>query len=180
MPDEGAVAVAEAPVAEPAAQPSTEILPGESTQATEKPEPEKTDGRKQPDALRKRIADLRRQADSVADPAEKQRLIEDAKALNDGMGKMRAYEQHFPTVKEARETKALVESLGGREGLTSLQNVQARAAEIDRALETGDLPSWPGCGKRLRKAWPSSLRRFSRVWSRPTRRSTPKPSSLMR
>jgi hypothetical protein len=137
MPDDGAVAVAEAPVAEVSSVESAEV---ESTQSTETQtqETDRQDGRKQPDALRKRIAEIRRQADSITDPAEKQRLLDDAKELNNRVGKVAAYEQHFATVREARETKALIDSLGGREGLTNLQSVHAKAAEIDKALETGD------------------------------------------
>lgn len=138
--EDGAVAVAEAPVVDAASTPDASTVDTESTGHvdTEQQQDDKTDGRKQPDALRKRIADLRRQADSIADPAEKQRLLDDAKRLNDGIGKVRAYETVYPTVREAKEAKTLIDSLGGREGLTNLQGVYARVQEIDHAFEVGD------------------------------------------
>src|SRR6185312_15272090 len=139
MADEGAVAVAEAPAVETQDTSFVDAPAVEAAKETDpKPEAEKTDGRRQPDALRKRIADLRRQADAVADPAEKQRLLEDAKELNNRVGKVAAYEQQFPTLREAREVKALVESFGGREGLTQVQQTLSEVQQIDRALEVGD------------------------------------------
>ena len=137
MADEGAVAVAEAPVESVS---SPEIEGGELSQSTETPEQqqEKLDGRNKPDALRKRISDFRRQADTVADPTEKAALLADAKALNDTVGKGRAYEQIYPTVREAREAKTLVDSFGGRDGLAQIQTKLSHAQEIDAALESGD------------------------------------------
>lgn len=137
MADEGAVAAVEAPVVDVS---SGESSAEESTQSTEGAEQktEKIDGRNQPDALRKRISELRRQADSIADPTEKAALLADAKALNDTVGKGRAYEGVFPTVREARETKSLVDSFGGREGLLKSQETLSRVQEIDHALESGD------------------------------------------
>ena len=131
MPDDGAVAVAEAPVVE-AVQESSQSTP------VEKQPIDKQDNRKQPDGLRKRIADLRRQADSVIDPAEKQQLLDDAKELNNRVGKVGAYEQVYPTVREARETKALFEAVGGKDGVANLQRIHSNAQEIDRKFEVGD------------------------------------------
>src|SRR5271170_4722267 len=132
MADEGAVAVAEAPVSDVS---SPELSGGESSQVTETPETEKQDGRNQPDALKKRIAELRRQADGIVDPAQKAALLADAKELNNRVGKVAAYEQQFPTVREAREVKALVESFGGRDGLARVQTDLARAQTVDNQLE---------------------------------------------
>lgn len=136
MADEGAVAVAEAPVVDApvAEEPSTAAVSGETTP----PEPEKTDGRRQPDALRKRIADIKRQAETVTDPAEKAALLKDAQELNNRVGKVAAYEQVFPTVREAREFKALAESFGGREGLVKVQQTLSTVQEIDQMLESGN------------------------------------------
>ncbi len=140
MADEGAVA--EAPIVDTGAADAGESSSEESSQSIVKtPEQEaaeKLDGRNQPDALKKRISELRRSADSVTDPAQKAALLADAKALNDTVGKGRAYEQIYPTVREARETKTLVDSFGGREGLVQTQQKLAHAQEIDHALETGD------------------------------------------
>lgn len=101
-------------------------------------QPDKQDGRRQPDALRKRIADLRRQADSITDPIAKEALLKDAKALNDSLGKVRAYEEQFRTVREVKEVKALLDSVGGREGLTQMQSVLTYAQQIDAQLAAGD------------------------------------------
>jgi len=138
MADEGAVAVAEAPVVDSGA--ATEST-GESTQSTEftsQTQTDKLDGRNQPDALKKRISELRRSAEGVTDPAQKAALLADAKALNDTVGKGRAYEQIYPTVREARETKTLVDSFGGRDGLVKAQATLSEVEAIDKALESGD------------------------------------------
>jgi hypothetical protein len=106
--------------------------------AKDEAQPDKQDGRKQPDALRKRVAELRRQADSITDPVAKQALLNDAKALNDTIGKSRAYEELFPTVREVREVKALLDSVGGRDGFTQMQARASQVAEIDQKLAAGD------------------------------------------
>lgn len=159
MPDDGAVAVAEAPVVESGAEDTSFV----DTPAVEKQEPaqqeEKQDGRKQPDALRKRIADLKRQAESVVDPAEKERLLSDAKELNNRVGKVAAYEQQFPTVREARETKALVESFGGRDGLANLQSTLSNIQQIDQQLEVGD----PAVGKRMWDEAPQGMTKLAPI-----------------
>ena len=138
MADEGAVAVAEAPVVDTSSAESS----AESTESTasggKEQQTDKLDGRNQPDALKKRISELRRQSDSIADPAQKAALLADAKALNDTVGKGRAYEQVWPTVREAREAKTLVESFGGKDGLAQVQQTLSRVQEIDAALESGD------------------------------------------
>lgn len=136
MADDGAVAVVDAPVVDAGAE-SFVDTPVE-TKETEKPESDKLDGRRQPDALRKRISSLREQAATTADPAEKQRLLDDAKELNNRVGKVAAYEQHFPTVREAREVKALVESFGGREGLAGAQATLQQVQQVDKWLDSGD------------------------------------------
>jgi hypothetical protein len=152
MADEGG-AVAEAPVetggAESSVVESTPENAGESTQSTA----DKIDGREQPDALKKRISELRRQADTITDPAAKAALLADAKALNDTVGKGRAYEKVFPTVREARETKTLVESIGGREGLLKQQETLARIQQIDHDLETGN----PSAADALWKEAPDGM-----------------------
>ena len=138
MADDGAVAVAEAPVVDVSSGESSTDVSNQSTESTETQPTDKLDGRNQPDALRKRISELRKQADTIADPAQKAALLADAKALNDTVGKGRAYEQIYPTVREARETKNLVDSFGGREGLVQTQQTMQRVQELDNQLESGD------------------------------------------
>jgi hypothetical protein len=136
MPDEGAVAVAEAP----AVDVSTPISEGgESTPSTEPQQPQdKIDGRQQPDALKKRIAEFRRAAEAEPDATKRAALLADARALNDTVGKGTAYEGVFPTVREAREVKSLVDSFGGRDGLVKVQETLSNIEAIDHALEVGD------------------------------------------
>ena len=150
MADEVAVAVAEAPIVEVSVEGSEG---GESTELTPEQPKDKLDGRNQPDALKKRIAEIRRQADGIADPAQKAALLADAKSLNDGIGKVRAYEQTFPTVREARETKSLVDSFGGREGLLKTQETLSRVQQIDAALESGD----PSASEAMWKEAPQGM-----------------------
>src|ERR1700722_20952411 len=137
---DGAVALAavESSVVDTAVDTSTENVDTSTDTAVSTEQKEKLDGRNQPDSLRKRISDLRRQAETITDPTEKASLLADAKALNDTVGKGRAYETVFPTVREARETKAIVESFGGREGILKAQETISRAQQIDRQLESGD------------------------------------------
>ena len=144
MADEGVAAVAEAPVADVSSPISDG---GESTQSTEPSAapPERLDGRNQPDALKKRISELRRTADSIADPKEKAAFLADAKALNDKVGKNEAYEKIYPTVREAREVKTLVDSFGGKDGLVKVQETLSSVEAVDKALERGD----PSVTKRL-------------------------------
>jgi hypothetical protein len=144
MADEGAVAVLESPEVSVNSDISSDV-PNKSIDAidgqpkiTEKSEPERQDGRRQPDALRKRVAELRRQADTITDPVAKAALLSDAKALNDTIGKARAYEEQFPTVREVREVKALLDSVGGREGFQQMQATIGEVERIDALLEAGD------------------------------------------
>ena len=139
MADEGAVAVLEAPVettqAETAISEPSQSTPKEKTA----PQPtDKTDGRNKPDALRKRLSELRRQADTITDPVAKAAHLADAKALDDYLGKARAYEREWPTVREAREVKALFESFGGREGVTGMHAKLAEIEQVDNMLSAGD------------------------------------------
>lgn len=138
MADEGAIAVAEAPVVDAVDTSFEDTTPVEKQESAKTEVDDKTDGRRQPDALRKRIASLREQAATEVDPVRKQSLLDDAKDLNNRVGKVAAYEQHFPTVREAREVKALVESFGGREGLSKAQETITKAAQIDGWLNSGD------------------------------------------
>lgn len=135
MADEGAVAVAEAPAVE-AVETFAETPAAETPE--QKPEGDKTDGRRQPDALRKRIAEIKRQADAVVDPAEKASLLADAQALTNSVGKVGAYEKVFPLVRDAREAKDLIDTFGGREGLAGAQATLQQVQQIDKWLDAGD------------------------------------------
>lgn len=88
----------------------------------------KTDGRNNPDAIRKHLAEMK------ADPAK----AELAKAITDGLGKKRGYEAEFPTVREAREVKQLIETAGGREAVTTAIASHATMQRVDAMLEVGD------------------------------------------
>lgn len=138
MPDfDGAVAIEEplgAEVTETVEQPVDNAVEG--TQPVE--QTDKVDGRQRPDALRKWISDQRKAADSVTDPVQKKALLDTIKGINDRIGKNGAYEQLFPTVKEAREFKALLDTVGGRDGLSGIQQRIAGMEEIDSLLERGD------------------------------------------
>ena len=138
MPDDGAGVIDAVDVSV-----NPDISSGEPTESTvqddaQREGQDKTDNRRQPDALRKHIADLRRQADGIQDPAEKKAALDRIKMLYDTTGKARGYEEQFPTVREAREVKALLESVGGREGVQQMQSVLSEVEQIDQALAAGD------------------------------------------
>lgn len=178
MPDgmDGASAVIESPVVDTqenfSDEPSSSITDKQPiTKEANTPADDKLDGRKQPDPLRKRIASLRSQAESVTDPAEKAALLADAKALNDKVGKVGAYESLFPTVREVREVKALLDTVGADHGgdwKTGLQTMQQRigeARQIDQQLEAGD-PAvvqkiWDEAPEGVPKIMPALLDKFA-------------------
>ncbi len=88
----------------------------------------KADGRNNPDAIRKHLAALK--ADAATAPL--------AKAITDGLGKKRGYEEVFPTVREAREVRQLLETVGGREAVTNALESQSAMRRMDAALAAGD------------------------------------------
>ena len=107
-------------------------------QGTEKPEAgkdgqqteqEKQDGRNRPDSARKALKWLQHQANEHS-PVVKQ--------LNNELGRARAYQQVYPTVQEARDTKALIDTVGGAEGVATLQQAHATMERIDALVEAGD------------------------------------------
>jgi hypothetical protein len=170
MADEaGGTAVVEAPISdvngEPSANESTELTSSEQPKPEQSTE-DKQDGRKQPDALRKRIAELRRQADSIADPVAKKALLDDAKELNNRIGKVGAYEELFPTVREAREFKALLDTVGGRDGFAQIQETLSNVEQIDGMLERGD-PAvldalWEEAKQGMPRLVPAIIERFAK------------------
>jgi hypothetical protein len=150
MADEGAAVVAEAPLVDVSSPESTDT---ESSQSTEQQVTDKLDGRQQPDALKKHIGELRRRAEEITDPVAKKAELDRIKFLYDTSGKGSAYEKVYPTVREARETKALVDSVGGKDGLIQMQTTLSELAEIDRALESGD----PSVIERMWKEAPEGM-----------------------
>ena len=176
MADEGAVAVLETPGADvnvdSSGGESSQLTPNKGTDSINKTDlTDKQDGRKQPDALRKRVAELRRQADSITDPAAKDALLKDAKALNDTIGKARAYEEQFTTVREVREVKALLTSIAEqtgakdwREGIGKMQATISDVAQVDAQLAAGDPAAakriWDEAPDGMPKIMPALLTRF--------------------
>lgn len=167
MADEGVgAAVLEAPVVS-----EQENVAGESTESTErtseKQPPEKKDGRKQPDAMRKHAAELKRQAAEELDPVKKQDMLDRAKRLNDGFAKLGAYEEVYPTVHAAREVRALLDAVGGKDGVQQMQTTLSEIEQIDNALSAGD-PSvvdrmWDDAPEGMPKLMPVLLDKFAKV-----------------
>ncbi len=128
-------------------------------------EQDRQDGRRQPDAIKKHIADLRRRADLITDPTEKKAEFDRLKLLYDTSGKARGYEEQFPTVREAREVRALLEAIGGREGFQQMQATLSEVQQIDQALSAGD-PSvvermWNEAPDGMPKLMPALLDKFA-------------------
>lgn len=96
----------------------------------EEPQPEaKVDGRTNPAAIRSALKAFR-DADPKNAPL--------ARELNDGYGRYTAYKSEFPTVAAAREARALLDAIGGSEGITGLQETVRSVNETDRLLYAGD------------------------------------------
>ena len=170
MADEGMVAVAEAESVETPV--NAEVDAGESTESTGADEGQpkvkngdKQDNRRIPDAIRKHIGDLRRQAEDITDPVAKKAELDRIKFLYDTTGKARGYEEVFPKVSEAREVKALLDSVGGREGVTQMQATLSEIEQVDRALAAGD-PAvadrmWDEAPDGMPKLMPALLDKFA-------------------
>lgn len=99
-----------------------------------------TDARKLDDKTRKMVADLKK-----TNPAA-------AKELANQFFRRLAYEKEFPTVQDARQAKATIESLGGEEGISKLQEeVTDYRSEIEQ-FANGD----PALVEQLYKSNPES------------------------
>ena len=169
MADE-AVAVLEAPdtavVDEVVSQESGQSTETDKADGTQRQEQDKQDGRNRPDALRKHIADLKRQAEAIQDPIEKKTALDRIKLLYDTTGKARGYEEVYPTVREAREVRALLDAVGGRDGLQKMQATASEVAQNDQALKAGD-PSivakmWQEAPEGMPKLVPAIIDRFAK------------------
>ena len=89
------------------------------------------------------------------------------KFLYDTSGKARGYEQQFPTVREAREVKALLDAVGGREGVQQMQVTLSEIEQVDHALAAGD-PSivdriWDEAPEGMPKLMPALLDKFAQA-----------------
>lgn len=148
-------------------QESTQSTQTEGESSTQTQETERQDNRRAPDALRKHIADLRRQADAITDPVEKKAAQDRIKLLYDTTGKARGYEEQFPTVREAREVKAMLDAVGGREGFTQMQQTLSEVAEIDAKLSAGDTSvverMWEEAPEGMPKLMPELLQKFEQT-----------------
>ena len=60
------------------------------------------------------------------------------KMLNDGYSRYEAYKEVIPTVEEARTLRATIDSMGGVEGIASLQSIVNNIEETDAMLEAGN------------------------------------------
>jgi hypothetical protein len=119
---------------------------------------EKLDGRNRPDSNRKALKWLQDQANEHA-PAVKQ--------INNELGRARAYQQVYPTVQEARDSKALFEAVGGSEGVAGLQQARASMERIDSMLEEGNPQVWEDVFKQapegMVKLFPSFLDQVAKI-----------------
>jgi hypothetical protein len=61
-----------------------------------------------------------------------------ATQLNDAIGRAEAFTKLFPSVKEATEFKTLLDTVGGREGITELQSTVEQIQASDAKLYSGD------------------------------------------
>jgi hypothetical protein len=80
-----------------------------------------TDARTLDKQTSENISALKKMAKASTDPAQQKVLADAAKNLADKHFRFKAYEKEFPTVQDARQAKATLESLGGEEGITSMQ-----------------------------------------------------------
>jgi hypothetical protein len=90
---------------------------------------DKVDNRTNPDAIRKA---LRAWRDSSPENAEV------ARKLNYIVGHEQGYTKVFPKVEEARQAKFVLDSVGGAEGIATLQSTLKSVNETDQLLYNGD------------------------------------------
>jgi hypothetical protein len=87
------------------------------------------DGRTNPAAVRAALKALR-----DSDP----KMAPIARQLNDAFGRYNAYKSVFPKVADAQNARALLDAVGGDEGLTALQERTKSFAATDQKLYAGD------------------------------------------
>jgi hypothetical protein len=138
----GLLEAASVPTVEVTPQTTTEETPLEVPEGETPPESTETgevktetgaaptvDARTNPDAIRKVLKELR---DSSPEKAPI------ARRLNDIVGHEQAYRAVFPKVADAKNAKFLLESIGGGEGLSALQQTIKSVNETDALLYAGD------------------------------------------
>jgi hypothetical protein len=121
--------VEETPVETPEGETTETPEGGEGTGKVAAEGEKPVDARTNPDAIRKALKAMRDSSPENAPIARK---------LNDIVGREGAYRAVFPKVADAKQAKFLLESIGGGEGLTNLQNTIKSVNETDQLLYTGD------------------------------------------
>jgi len=106
----------------------SQVEGAEETQQSDQSE-KKIDARTNPAAIRTALKAFR---DSAPENAPV------ARELNNAYGRYSAYKQEFPTVAAARDARALLDAVGGNEGLTTLQATVRSVNETDALLYAGD------------------------------------------
>jgi hypothetical protein len=101
----------------------------EGGEGAEKTDKDSVDARTNPDAIRKALKTWRDSSPENAPIARK---------LNYIVGHEKAYTEVWPTVAKAKEAKFLLDSIGGGEGLSTLQNTIKSVNETDAMLYAGD------------------------------------------
>ena len=92
----------------------------------------KVDARTNPDAIRKALKSWR---DSMPENDPGRQI---PRQLNDIVGREKAFRDVFPKVSDAKQAKFLLDSIGGGDGLTSLQATIKSVNETDSLLHAGD------------------------------------------
>ncbi len=131
------VETTEQPVGQPVAEPDTDLpepqieddAPAEGADVSEPEVDKPVDGRTNPAAVRsalKAFRDLKPENAPIA------------RELNDAYGRYTAYKGVFPKVADAQAAKAVLDAVGGGEGIASLQSTIKSVNETDSLLYAGD------------------------------------------
>lgn len=134
-----ATAVEDAPVS---ASESTEVIPPENTDSPDPETPESAvdspseDGEPSSTPAQPTTAQIR--ASLKAFRESNPEHAQAAKLLNDGYSRFEAYKEVIPTVEEARNIRAQLDTIGGLEGLANMQETLASIEETDALLDAGD------------------------------------------
>lgn len=113
------------PTDTPEAPPEGDDSPEAPPEGVEKP----VDGRTNPAAIRSALKAFR-DLDPKNGPI--------ARELNDAYGRYSAYKSVFPKVADAQNAKAVLDAVGGHDGITSLQETLKSVSETDSLLYSGD------------------------------------------
>lgn len=121
------------PVAEPS-EPAGGELPEPTIDDPDVPEP--ADAADKPIDARTNPAAVRSALKALRDSDPKNAPI--ARELNDAFGQRNAYRDVFPKVSEARAAKAILDAVGGNDGIAGLQETIKSVNETDALLYAGD------------------------------------------